>query len=172
MSESPAKKEMRPAPAREESSRERATRIAAEVREHNDGMDDGTDKFLVDPRAVPDGWAYEWKRRTVFNQEDPSYQVSIARKGWTAVPASRHPEYMPMGHKGNVIERDGLVLMERPKELVDEARELEQREAKSRVSMLEQKLSGVAPGQFDRTSDPRVKPRVKTSFEPGIPIPD
>jgi len=65
---------------REEDPRVAAARRAAEIRGHSDGVDEGADEFRT-PRA-PDGWEYEWKRRTLLGQEDPAYQVQLARQGW------------------------------------------------------------------------------------------
>src|SRR5271156_6877177 len=74
---------------------ERARRRAAELREHG-SFDPGSDKFSFDVSMIPAGWSYEWKRFTVMGAHDPSYQVSLAQRGWEAVPASRHPEMMPL----------------------------------------------------------------------------
>ena len=73
------------------------------------------DKFWAPP--PPDGWDYQWKRRSVYNQEDPAYQVELARQGWEAVPLSRHSEMMPRGWSGQTIEVEGMTLMERPADL-------------------------------------------------------
>ena len=171
MSESPStRKDPRP-PLREEDPRARAAALTAKLREHGRDEDEGVDKFYVDPNDVPPGWEYQWKTRTVYGKEDPAYQVSLARNGWAPVPASRHPDYMPMGYKGNTIERDGMMLMELPKELTDEARANNDRKARGEIRSLEEKLSGAPQGHFDRTSDPRVKPRIRSTFE-NIPIPE
>ena len=111
--------------AREESPRERAARRAAELRGHIGNMDEGTDDFFVPPEYIPDGWSYEWKRKTNVGMEDPAYQVSLARMGWEPVPAARHPSMMPESNKYLIIERKGLVLMERPLEITEDARNIE-----------------------------------------------
>jgi hypothetical protein len=92
----PPRAEMR-SDMREEDPRSRASRRAQELRDHLGGMEEGEDRFRVDAADIPDGWAYEWKRRTVFGKEDPAYQVQVARTGWEPVPASRHPNMMPTG---------------------------------------------------------------------------
>lgn len=153
---------MRPA-MREEDPRVLAARRAAEIRGHIGGMDEGTDDFAA-PRA-PDGWTYEWKRRTVMGQEDPAYQVHLARQGWDPVPTARHPEMMP-GH-GNypTIERKGMVLMQRPAVITEEVRDAEYRRAKAQVRVKEQQLNSAPDGQFER-NDPRVRAAIKKGFEP------
>ena len=76
--------------------RARAAKRAAELRGHVETFDDGVDKFAA-PRA-PDGWTYEWKRKTVMGWEDPAYMSNLMRTGWEPVPSSRHPELMAKGH--------------------------------------------------------------------------
>ena len=152
--------------------RARAARRAAELREHRGGdMDDGVDKFYIDPRIIPDGWSYEWKTLTVLGKENPSYQVNLAGRGWEAVPRARHPELMPDNHHGETIERDGQILMERPLEITNEVKALDFKKARDQVRGKEQQLSGAPPGQFERDNKGSPLASVKKSFE-SIPIPD
>ena len=159
---------MRPA-MREEDPRTRAARRAAEVRNHVGSMDEGLDEFYIDQGAVPPGWSYEWKRKTVMGMEDPAYQVQLSRMGWEAVPAERHPAYMPTGNKYSTIERKGMVLMERPKELTDEARDIENRKARRQVQHKEAQLNSAPDGQFGRDHR-EVQAKISKSYE-AIPIP-
>jgi len=158
---------------REEDPRARAARRALELREHMGGnMDDGVDKFYIDPRTIPDGWSYEWKTLTVLGKENPSYQVSLAHRGWEAVPRSRHPEMMPDSYRGETIEREGMILMERPKEITDEVKAIELRNARQQVRSKEEQLSGAPPGTFERDQHPQTRPNIKKSYEPGIAVPE
>ena len=165
----PMRAEMREDP------RARAARKAAEIRDHLGGhMDDGTDKYYIDERLIPPGWSYEWKRKSVMNQEDPAYAVNLARHGWDPVPADRHPDYMPAGHKGQTIERDGLILMERPKEITDEVVLGDKKKA---AMQMRQKLDSTmnqpsGPNQFERqTRDGERLSKINRTFE-HIPIPE
>lgn len=153
---------MRPA-MRDEDPRAAAARRAAEIRGHLGGMDDGTDEFAA-PEA-PEGWTYEWKRKTVLGQEDPAYQVALARMGWEAVPTVRHPEMMPGQGNYPTIERKGMVLMQRPAVISEEARQVELRKARQQVRVKEQQLNAAPDGQFER-NDPRVRPAIKKGYEP------
>lgn len=153
-------------PLRDEDPRAAAARRAAELRQHLGGLDEGTDEFYVDPSIIPDGWTYEWKRHTVYGQEDPTYQVYLARAGWTAVPASRHPEMMPMGSRDAVITRKGNVLMECPTEIVEERRRYDLRAARDQVRHKEAQIAGAPEGTLTR-DDPRVAPKIKKSFSPA-----
>ena len=158
---------------REESPAERAAKRTAEIRAHRQGLDmENTDQYHIDPNIVPQGWSYEWKRKTIYNQEDPSYQIRLADAGWTPVPATRdarHKAMMPTGHYVT-IERDGMILMERPKELTDEAKAIELRRARNQVRSNEQQLSNTPDGTMTR-EDARVRPQVKKSYE-AMPIPN
>lgn len=156
---------------RPEDPRARAAARAASLREHGGLDDDGIDEFFIDPKSVPDGWTYEWKRRTVLNVEDPSYQVSLARQGWEEVPASRHPEMMPKDGRHTIIDRKGMVLMERPTETVEESKKRDLRRARNQVRVKEEQLNSAPPGQLPRDEDSRTKASIKRNFE-RLEIPD
>jgi hypothetical protein len=153
---------MRPS-IREEDPRVAAARRASEIRGHLGDMDTGTDEFRAPP--APPGWEYEWKRRVVMGQEDPAYQVHLARMGWEAVPTSRHPEEMPGQGNHPVIERKGMSLMMRPAVISDEARAIERRKAGDQIRAKEAQLNASPDGQFER-NDPRVKPQIKKGYSP------
>lgn len=150
--------------------REAAAIRAAEIMSHLGDIDQGTDEFYVDPTIIPDGWVYNWKRETVYGQSDPTYQVSLARTGWTAVPTSRHPEMMPQGTEGP-IRRKGAILMERPKVIDDQFVELDLRRARERVKMREAQLGQAPQGQFERSNKDAPMAKISKSYEP-MPVPD
>ena len=140
---------------------------ADQLREHSGhDLDDGADEFYIDPAIIPDGWSYEWKAVTILGAENPGYQVHIARKGWEAVPAYRHPEMMPMGYKGASIDRKGMRLMERPKEITDDAVMRDKQRARDQVRQKEQQLSGAPPGTFERDNKGTPLATVRRSVEP------
>lgn len=156
----------------EEDPRVRAARRAAELRDHGALDEDGSvSEFYIDPKVIPDGWSYEWKRLTVLGATDPGYQVNLARAGWEPVPASRHPELMPDSNRGNTIERSGQILMERPKEITDAAYEREYRKARGQVRGKEEQLHGAPAGQFGRDNKGSPLVKVGKSYE-AIPIPE
>lgn len=153
------------------SAKEAADKRAAEILEHTKGTSDGTDEFFFDRTAIPEGWDYEWKRKSTANQEDPAYQVQLSNAGWTAVPAARHPEMMPSTGHFETIERKGMILMERPLVITDRARMLERRKALEQVRVKEQQLNQPGgPGQFARDAHPQSRPNISKAYE-AIPIP-
>lgn len=166
----PSRPEMRPA-MREEDPRTRAARRAAELRDHRGGdMDEGTDDFYIDLSDIPPGWTYEWKRKLVLGAEDPAYMVALARAGWEPVPTSRHPSYMPDGGNYPTIERKGMILMERPTEITDDARENERRKARNQVRQKEAQLNSAEGGHFERSNKDQSLVKINRSYE-SIPIP-
>jgi hypothetical protein len=75
----------------------------------------GSNRFEFDRSLVPTGMHYEWKRATLYGQEDTENLVNLEQNGWVCVPPDRHPELS--GRRATVngeIRRGGLVLMERP----------------------------------------------------------
>src|ERR1700679_3928780 len=136
---------------REEDPRTRAARRAAELEDHWGGDNYQTaDKFYIDPRIVPDGWTYEYRRIAIWGKPDPSYEVQLANAGWEPVPAYRHAEMMPAGYEGATIDQDGQRLMERPAVITQKAKARELATAREQVAGKEGQITGAPPG-FDKT---------------------
>lgn len=87
-----------------------------------------SDPLYIDPKYIPEGWEYYWARESLRGEPDVGRIIELRKKGWTPVPASRHPhmvfedflarkEYL----RGYIADR-GLVLVERPKSVGDEFR--------------------------------------------------
>ena len=162
---------MRPAMRSEDPRRDAAER-AKEIMGSVSNFGDTVDKFWFDPSKVPDGWHYEWKEYMVMGKIDPSRQIELARTGWEAVPASRHPGEMPAGSTDPFIIRDGVRLMERPMEVTEMARKFESRAARDQMrNKREQLEGGAAAGVFDATNNGDRLSRVKSSYRP-TEIPD
>lgn len=119
------------------------------------------DPFRVD--NIPDGMSYEWKRVTVYGKGDPTYDVLMREQGWEPVASARHPELVADGHIGPII-RDGLMLMERPVELTEEAMAEDRNAARAAVSVKKQQLGEAPAGTFERNVT-----EVRKSYEP-MPI--
>lgn len=122
-----------------------------------------TDQLYVDQAKVPEGMTYEWKRKTYWGKEDRKNMILQDENGFTPVPAKRHPEIV--GQTANPegeIEVGGLVLMERPKELQDEARQEEQRGALKDVQTQMQRLKLTGNNEMDR-----VVQKANRSYERG-----
>lgn len=156
-----------------EDPRERARKRAEQIREHLGGLDEGTDEFYIPASIIPDGWTYEWKRHTIYNQEDPAYTVQLAREGWEPVPVdrcARHRSMMPDNWPKMTIERKGMILMERPSEISEQVRRMDLMRARQQVRVKEQQLATTPEGTMTR-DDSRVAPKIKKSYE-ALPIPE
>jgi len=116
----------------------------------NPDLANGTerDKYWAPP--PPDGWDYQWKLKSVLNQDDIDRIRQNEMNGWEPVPLTRHPELMPRGWKGDTIEVGGLVLMERPMMFTQEAREEERRAAREAVVTKEAQMREGRSGDLGR----------------------
>ncbi len=155
----------------EEDPRIRAARRAAELREKlGDNLGDDQDPFYIDPKIIPPGWSYEYKRHTLLGAKDPSYEVSIAQTGWDPVPLSRHRFMMPDNWQGNTIEKKGMILMERPAEITAQVLARELSKARGQVGDKEAQLYGAPAGTAPRDNKGTPLVKVGRSYEP-MPIP-
>lgn len=161
-------KSLRP-PMRKEYTLASAQERAAQVMGHIGSLDEGIDEFYIDRSRIPTGWDMEWKTKTVLGAEDPAQMVAYARTGWEPVPAYMFPDMMPDGWKGNTIERKGMILMMRPKQLTDMARSVDAKRARDAVRAKEQQLSSAPDGQFTRNHS-QAQPKIGKSYEP-MPVP-
>ena len=158
-------------PMRSEEPRRDAAERAKAIMEHIGTFGESADEFSIDPSIVPDGWSYEWKHYSVMGQIDPSRQIELARKGWEAVPTSRHPEMMPGDTSERNIVRKGLQLMERPTEITELAKKHERRAATDQMRSKKEQLESAPAGTFERMNKDQSMARVKTDFRP-MAIPD
>ena len=165
----PLRTEMRP-----QESRDAAAIRAAQIMENVPDFDGVTDEFWIDPAIIPDGWDYNWKTKTVWEKENPSYDVALARTGWQAVPLDRderHRALMPAGWTGgNTILRKGMILMERPMEITRRVMDMDKLKARNQVKMKEDQLNSAPPGTFDRDNKGTPLSKVRKTYEP-MPIP-
>jgi len=125
------------------------------------------DKFHIDPSQIPAGMSYEWKRATVYGASDPYYDVQMREQGWEPVQAERHPELVASGTTGSIV-RDGLILMERPVELTEEARSEDYASAIEPVHTMKQKIGEAPAGTLPREA-PNLRNSMRTTYE-AMPI--
>lgn len=154
----PDRGSLRP-PMREEDPRAAAARRAAEIRENRPAHDDGVDEFRLPP--APPGWTYEWKTKFIYGQEQASHITELRRAGWEEVPTSRHPEEMPLNGGHPVIERKGMILMQRPTVIVEEERAKQLQKARNQVRFKEAQLGASPDGHFERD-----RPSIKKGYSP------
>lgn len=159
---------------RAEDPRAAALRRAQEIRGHGVqiALEDTGHAFDVDLSTIPPGWYYEWKTYTVYGARDPDSETNLRLRGWTPVPAARHPELVPLGTPPDApVIKKGLMLMEIPSIIADERKADLDRLARNRVREKEAQLSSTPAGSLERTTDPRVHKINKTiGYEQPIPL--
>lgn len=151
---------------------ERARRRISELRAQYGDMDDDDSDLVLDRfyAEAPPGWTYEWKTHTVFGKQFPHYSNQLLRSGWSPVPANRHRELLFPEYTDESIIVDGLMLMERPKELTERRRLRERQKATDQVRNSEAKLVEAPPGTAPRDAHRKTHPRVGSTVGPiGIP---
>lgn len=146
---------------------ERARLRLAELR---GALDDDTaqvfqDKFYAE---APPGWTYEWKLHSAFNKEYPQYLAGMMRHGWSPVPSSRVRHLLYPEYEGENCIVDGLILMERPKELTERRRERDYQNAVQQVKSKVESAKEAPPGTAPRGpgAHPDLPARIKTHIGP------
>src|ERR1700680_2214328 len=76
----------------------------------------------INKALIPDGMDYNWKRQFYYGKEDKQHFIRMSVYQWTAVPADRHKGVIATEDPdGKIITNGGLILMERPCYLSEEA---------------------------------------------------
>ena len=150
--------------------RGRATAIGRDGKIVSRKLSGTVDKF--DLRALgisaPEGWTYEWKRKTLAGMEDVDHVNGLMENGWTSVPADRHVSSFNFKSRTGEIVRDGMMLMERPVELTQEARMEERMAARDQINAQNAQYRARLPGGMSG-EHPGVQQNVRTTYEPGSP---
>lgn len=131
------------------------------------------DKFFIDPRLIPDGWSYEWKRVSVYGQPDPDHMINLKSNHWRPVPLARHPNMMPGISKDGettAIIKDGQMLMERPLYLTIDAQQEDYEIAVGQVQKLPQDMTNAPVGTFARSGNRTLDATtgIRRSFRPLV----
>ena len=124
------------------------------------------DIFYIPVEEIPEGLSYEWKRWSVVGEEQPFYLAQMREQGWEPVPPKRHPSWVPPGYNEPHIIKGGLILMDRPIELTQEARQEQRQLAKTQVREAEQRL-----GMTPNNTLGRVAPKITKEIGRMVPVP-
>ena len=117
------------------------------------------DMFYIPVDEIPEGSSYEWKRHSVVGLEDPFYIAQLREQGWEPVDPKRHPNWLPPGYSMPAIIKHGMILMERPIELTNEARAETRQAANKQIREAEQRL-GMTPKDTMTRDHEGAKPRI------------
>lgn len=130
------------------------------------------DVYFIPLDEIPEGLSYEWKRWSNVGEHDPFYIAQLREQGWEPVPPKRHPNWVPPGYNEPHIIKGGMILMDRPTELSEEARRELRQLSKRQVKEAEQRLGMTPQGELSREADPRVRPRVVKEMMRPITVED
>jgi hypothetical protein len=115
--------------------------------------------YALDLSKKPPDMDYNWKAETINGQENTQNLVNYEANGWTPVPASRHPERAGRRAKADdVIRIGGQILMERPKEISEESKDIDRHRANQQVQSQVQKIRGAGIGRGIQTTYERLGP--------------
>lgn len=125
------------------------------------------DIYAIDRSRLPDHMDYQWVTKSVVGDDTGKVRADLVRfqmNGWEPVEASLLPQY---GIEAGEINIGGLVLMQRPMEMTEEARAEDRAKATGQVQTQINRLEGES--RDIRKGDEAVsrKPRV---FGRGEPI--
>jgi len=144
----------------------RIEQLRLELGDSFDGGEFYIDKFYAE---APPGWVYNWKNFSVFEREERKYQAQMMRNGWSPVEASRHRDLLYPEYEDQFIIIDGMMLMERPKEMNDKRVEAEKLKAKIQVAANEARLSEAPPGTAPRDQFAFTRPNISGHTGPVVP---
>ena len=130
--------------------------------------DDDFSEIYVDKwfAEAPPGWVYNWKTHSVWNKEYPQYLSTLKQSGWSPVPARRVQHLLYPGYEGESVIVDGMILMERPKEICDRVSLRDYKRAIDVVRNSERKLAEAPVGTAPRTAFAETSPRVNSRTGP------
>lgn len=119
-------------------------------------------RFDIPADEIPTGMDYGWKIVSVNGKEDREAIIAWTQNGWRPVPAGRHPRFTGENPDSQAkVERGGLVLCERPKELTAQSAAMDKQNAADLVRTQMDRLAGRAR----ETGSQRVT-TLKSKYEP------
>lgn len=144
--------------------RERLRAKAATVKDNSH-----PDRFHIPDDMKPEGVKLDWKKFSVYGQEDPYYIANMRAAGWEPMTHEDFPDLVPEGYKGPVI-KDGMMLMGMAEELYKKL--VAKREAGSRQQIADREaMLGMTPkGTAPRTTTDLTGRRLGVQKEMVMPI--
>lgn len=124
----------------------------------------GVDSLYFDKALIPPGMSWEWKRESCFGAPDDSHMIGLKDNHWQVVANSKAP--------GVMTRQNGLVLMERPAYLTEEAYQDDYDISSQRLRNAVNQLSEGPPGQFSRANTASAAANTGVHTEFGVAIPE
>lgn len=122
------------------------------------------DAFHIPLDMIPANVSYEWKRKSCYGMPDNRHMNQLKRNHWREVPQDRHPDYL--------VEQDGMVLMERPSYLTNEAHQEDYLTARGRVEQVSNSVRQTPDGHFTREHESARRATKIRSVIERMPIPE
>lgn len=132
------------------------------------------DSYIIHENIPPDV-SLEWKLYTAvgseMKNEYPFYLEGMRKQGWEAVDPHTHPDWvrLPPDYPHHNVIVNGLILMERPMALTEEAREEAKFNANQQMRVAKQRL-GLTPKDTMTRDFEGVRPKVVEERMRPIPI--
>lgn len=124
------------------------------------------DQYWIDPAKIPDGMSYNWKRYSYGGKVDATHQRNMMVQHWKPVPRERHPEMAWVESTSNYIEKDGLILMERPAYLTEDAHRERVNDALANDKANRQRLE--LEGRGSHALGHGVAPKINTGYDLSV----
>jgi hypothetical protein len=126
------------------------------------------DQFEIPHHLKEAGWSYQWNRMSCRGQVDGPEISRMLDNGWRFVPPDRFGGLYAT-QDAEYIERDGLVLMERPQTLTDEALSEAQRAAEAEYMKQFQKAdTDMALPEGYKAERRRIRKEAREKVDPSL----
>ena len=142
----------------------------------------GTDPFDVPQNFVPTGWEYQWCAVSSYGNTEimRTLLTEFEQNGWRPVQYERHDGFFAQKGKSGAIIVRGQMLMERPKQMCDDARDEDERNARQQMRDRDQALMGGKANLRGATSGQGIPVRgtgdhqgnaIRMSIDPALDAP-
>ena len=123
--------------------------------------------------VIPPDTSVEWKLFTAVGQEYPGYLQSMRKQGWEPANPQEHPEWfnLPPNYPHQSVIVEGLIAMERPMWMTQEARQEMREAATEQIAVAKQRLGMTPENTLTRDHD-GARPRVQIEMMRPVAIED
>ncbi len=158
-------------PHRDAGGRDTAVRSSEKKKTRRSKLD-YVDELYIDPKDIPDGFTVEWKRYSIHGKVDGEHHLSLEQDAWEYAQPKQFPSRVGKHFTGDKITHKDLVLMIRPKELTQEARDEDKFNARNQVQTKFKEIGLSGAGEAPRVDGHgRTLAKVNVSYD-RIPIAD
>lgn len=117
-------------------------------------------RFHIDPALIPPGMSWEWKAEKVLGQQQDDHLAQLRENHFKPVDQGKHPSV--------VVRKDGMILMERPLYLTQDAKREDLQAAIDQVRSVGATINDTPSGTMTRNHP---SARANTRINRGYDIP-